>query len=175
MSKDKEKKDRQDDFMPSPDSAQDGDFFDRNIVQPPFRPGFYQYLKIIVIALALVGMYCLIKRDYVIMGVRSLNYYLINSMFAVGILYIGIGAFSMANQDGFFDIAGYGFSRAGGFIKSVFSPKSSHKKPDKNLYEYKKRKSVKRLGWKYHFVIVGFAMFFVSLLLVYFEYPEMFK
>lgn len=149
----------------SKDSQQiysDNSYFDRIQKSEPRRFGLLDYLLLIVIAGAVIGFYLYVKRD----GTRGLIHYLINGCFFMGIVYLGIGVFSLANHDGLYDGAGYGVRRVFDLSKSAFKGSISYKY--ESYGDYKRKKEKKRTGVRYHFFVVGGVLLTASIILMYF-------
>lgn len=140
----------------------DNSYFDRMQESEPKRFGLLDYLLLIVIAGVIIGLYLFIKRD----GTRGLIHYLINGFFFMGVLYIGIGVFSLANHDGLYDGAGYGIRRVYDLSKSAFKGKISYKY--ESYRDYKRKKEKKRTGVRYHFFVVGGTLLAASIVLMNF-------
>lgn len=140
----------------------DNSYFDRMQESEPKRFGLLDYLLLIVIAGVIIGLYLFIKRD----GTRGLMHYLINGFFFMGVLYIGIGVFSLANHDGLYDSAGYGIRRVFDLSKSAFKGKISYKY--ESYRDYKRKKEKKRTGVRYHFFVVGGTLLAASIVLMNF-------
>lgn len=144
-----------------PMQAQD-DFFNQMQESEPRRFGLLDYLKLLCLAAALIGIYLFVKRG----GVHGIVHYLINAFFTIGVVYLGIGVFSWSNHEGLFDGGGYGIRSVIDITKSAVN--SRHEKKYRSFMDYKKSKAKKRLGVRYHFTVTGgiFILFSIALMFV---------
>ncbi|MDO4754010.1 MAG: DUF3899 domain-containing protein [Bacillota bacterium] len=135
-------------------------YFDRIQESEPRRFGLLDYLLLIVIAGAVIGLYLFLKKD----GVRDIRHYIINGSFFMGVLYVGIGVFSLSNHEGLYDGAGYGIRRVYDLGKSAVKGSPDYKYA--TYRDYKRSKEKKRTGVRHHFFVVGGALLLLSIVLI---------
>ncbi len=138
------------------------DYFDRYTDAEPIQIGLKEYAKVIG-----AGLFSVVVLMYLRMNsVYSLYHKLSDSCFLIATIFIFVGIISYANQDGFFDSAGFTFRK---FIEIKRIFKSSTDKGEKlSYYKYKESKDKKRgRGFKHHYLVVGGVFLLAAILFLY--------
>lgn len=139
--------------------AGDDDFFNQVQESEPRRFGLLDYLSVIGGGLAFVGIYLFWKRD----GIYGILHYAINATFFVGMFCLMIGVFSLCNQEGLYDGAGYGVRKVWDGARSAFHRNAVP--TYKSFQDYRRGKQRKRKGTMVHFLYIAALFLAVSTLL----------